>query len=465
MAIIGQEKSTQPGLNLTHVFTMTVGTIIGIGWITVLGFWLGEAGTVGAMLAFILGAAMIMPIALCYAEMAASIPEKGAEVAYARVIAGPAGGFWAGWLLLLIFMSVIAFEAVSTGWVVSALFPGMGLGHIVQIAGYEVRPFETALGLGGMLLIMAVNLRGNRSFGQLQGLTTYGKIAVSAIFVTVGLVWGDARNLQPMFVGPDTQTQLSGVLAVLVTTPFWFSGFNAAAQAIGERSRDVPLRGIGITLVGAIFVSLLFYCLVIAAASMAAPRATILNHALPVAGAFESTFGPGAAKIVMLAGLLGLVSTWNAVFFAASRVVQALATEGNLPRWFAKQNVRTGSPSRAIIACGIAGGLGTLLGRAVIGPIVNTTGICVAALFLLVSVGVLILRRREPDRPRPYRVPGGKPAAACAAIFSLVLVCLSIFIPFVETKGPVPLEWVILGCWILLGGVVKLTSKARRVRG
>lgn len=441
------------GLGLAQMFTMSVGTIIGIGWITMLGIWLQTAGTVGAMLAFAGGAIVILPIALCYAELSSAIPGHGGEMAFARFVAGPKAALLAGWLLLLIFLSVIAFEATSTGWLVGALFPDLGIGRAFDFHGFSIRPWELAIAVLGMIVIALVNMGGNRGFARLQDFATYGKLAASAVFVAVGLAFGDAANITPAFSGLTPSEGLAGTLAVLVTTPFWFSGFNAAAQALGDRARQMPLGGIGLALGSAILVSLIFYMLVILASSMAAPRAVILGFDLPAAGAFATLFGPALAKLVLIAGLLGLVSTWNAVMYAASHVLSSLAEAGALPARLAERAPDNGAPVNAIIVCAALGGLGALAGRSLIGPVVNATGSCVTALFLLVALATLHLRRRQPGLERPYRVPGGISLIGVAVTASAILLPLSLYLPFADHHG-VPPEWLILGGWLALGLVV-----------
>jgi APA family basic amino acid/polyamine antiporter len=438
------------GLGLAQMFTMSVGTIIGIGWITMLGIWLQTAGTVGAMLAFAGGAIIILPIALCYAELSSAIPGHGGEMAFARFVAGPKAGLLAGWLLLLTFLAVIAFEATSTGWLVGALFPDLGIGRVVEFHGLSVRPWELAIAILGMIVIALVNIGGSRGFARLQDFATYGKLAASAVFIAVGLAFGDASNITPAFSGSTTSSGLAGTLAILVTTPFWFSGFNAAAQALGDRARQMPLGGIGLALGSAILVSLAFYMLVILASSMAAPRAVILGFDLPAAGAFATLFGPGLAKLVLVAGLLGLISTWNAVMYAASHVLCSLAEAGALPTRLAERASNNGAPVNAIIVCAVLGSLGALAGRSLIGPVVNATGSCVTALFLLVALATLHLRRHQPGLERPYRVPGGIWVIGVAVAASAILLPLSLYLPFADLQG-IPTEWLILGGWLILG--------------
>lgn len=449
---------SESSLGLGQIFTITVGTIIGIGWITMLGLWLQQAGPLGAILAFLGGVMVILPIVFCYGELATALPRMGGEIAWLEAVGGWRAGFAAGWLLLLTFLSVIAFEAVSTGWIISALFPVIGEVPTMTVAGLILRPGEMAVAITVMAGIVLAQISTASGFGRLQDFATYGKLAVSALFIMAGLVFGSSANLAPLMTGTDAPDQWRNILALLVTTPFWFAGFNAAAQAIGERNGKSLGRGVGATLVAAVLTSLAFYCLVIAAASMAAPRAAILAHPFPAAGAFEALFGTGMAKLVLLAGLLGLVSTWNAVTFAAVRVLGKLSRDAMLPRWVGGKGAIV-----ITVACGLTG---IVLGRPIIGTVVNASAACVSLLFLLVALATLRLRRDRPQLDRPYRMPGGGImgilATLCAASLLVLYLLAAVSGPhMVSDDLQILVVWLYFGGWLMVRAHVG-RSQARR---
>lgn len=145
-------SSLEKALKLRHFFTLCFGTIIGVGWITVLGSWLSEAGSLGAVAAFLGGGFLMILIGLCYTEVATMFPVSGGEVAYAYEIYGVKASFVAGWFLALSYISTVSFEIISVGWVLSYLLPDLQGPVIYVVLGDEVRLGSLLMGLGGAAL-------------------------------------------------------------------------------------------------------------------------------------------------------------------------------------------------------------------------------------------------------------------------------------------------------------------------
>ena len=396
-------------VGLRQLFALAFGSIIGVGWIVALGVWLGQAGSLGAMAGFLGGGTLIVLIGFCYAEAATMFPVAGGEVAYAYEMYGTDLSFLTGWLLLFSYIAVLPFESISVGWILSALFPGFEGPVLYRVLGEEVRAGSLGAGLAIMGVIVYVNYRGVRSMARVQELLTFGLIGISLVFVAVGLVQGDTANLQPHFVLDEEGTVWLGILAVFGTAPFWFAGFDTIPQAMGEKAEDAPIRLVARVILLSVAAALVFYLLVILVAAMALPRGELLALELPVAGAFEAAFGsPLLAKLVLTAGLFGILSTWNAMFYAASRVVFALGRAHMISAGFGDIHAEHHTPWRAVLFVGLIAALGTFAGRGAILPIVNSSGAVFGLVFFLICLGVLRLRRLRPDHRRPYRAPGGR---------------------------------------------------------
>lgn len=442
-----------PRLRTMQVFTLCVGTIIGVGWITVLGSWLSQAGALGATLAFVTGGLVLIPVGLSYARISTLITDPGGEIAYARVMFGGAAGFMAGWVLFLAFIAVCAFEAISLGWVTAALFPGLPSAELYEVFGSSVGGLDLVIGVLGLVVVTLANLAGPKGTGRFSDLTTYALLAAAVIFVGAGAIFGRPDNLRPLFNTDLPGGAWAGFVAVLVTTPFWFAGFNTAAQAVTAELRSGTARAAGLAVVAAIGASTVFYCGVILAASAVAPRDFILSQDLPAAAAFTYALG-SFGKIVLVAGLLGILSTFNAVFFAAVRVLMTLAA-----LW--KGQVR-GLPQRpsvaAVITCFGLTLLITALGKTVILPIVNVTGICFTLMFALVSLAAWRVRPTE-TRDDVFDLPGGRYMAALALVLSLSMLAIAVASLW-SVDGPA-VELLILLAWLALGLPFSLWLKAR----
>ena len=448
----GGREELGRGIRLRSLFSLAFGTIIGVGWITVMGAWLSGAGAVGAIIAFVLGGLGILAIGLCYSEMAAAYPVTGGEVAYVFEAWGARWSFAAAWFLAFSYIFTTSFEAISVEWVVSALVPGFGGPVIYTLLGQEVRLWSLALGLAVMAAITFINYRGGKTAAWFQDLMTAGLIILTLIFVVAGVVGGSVANLEPMFSGTTPGAALVGVGIVLGTAAFWFAGFDTIPQAMEEVEEGAKLRLLPSVMGASILFALVFYCLVILATAMSMPRAELLASELPAAAAIEAALGsPFLGRIVLFAGLCGLITTWNAIFFASTRIVFAMARAHMIPHRLARVHDRYGSPSAAVIFVAVMGSVGALFGRNAILVIVGGAAISAMIVFLVVVLGVLRLRKTRPDHPRPYTVPGGRGFLVLSAVIALGLLGASIWEPFHGAGGRIPAEWIVLVVWAALG--------------
>lgn len=461
------QPSAQPELKkeikARHFFSLAFGAIIGVGWIMVLGDWLDIAGPLGAIIGFAGGIAVIIIVGLCYAELASLFPVAGGEVAYVYEIFGLKPSFVIGWFLVLAYTAVTSFEAISVGWIVGILFPNTKGISLYMVGGDHIFLGSLILGIGGMICLTWLNIRGLKAAAVFQEVLTYGLLLLSVIFIGAGLIWGKTDNLVPLFskVGPGAV--IAGILAIFMTTPNWLAGFNTIPQTIEEKSPGTPLKRVAGMILLSIFIAGCFYLLVILSASMATPWKRLLSLELPAVGAFEAAFrSPLLGKVVLLAGLCGMITTWNTVFICSSRIVFALGRAHIIPPVFRKIHPQNGSPYLAVLFIGTIGTMGAFLGRQAILPIVNVSSSCFALAFLFTCMGVIKLRRQRPEYPRLFRVPGGMVTAFIGIICCLFILLLSLYQPYRMAKGAFPIEWGIILFWSVLG--ISSWIFARKVR-
>lgn len=450
-------------LTTRQLFLIAFGAAIGVGWIVVVGDWLRLAGPIGTVVGFTAGALVLSLVCLCYGEMAALFPVAGGEVAYCYETYGLRSAFGVGWFLALAYTAVTAFEAISIAWVASALFPGIEGPVLATVNGSELTIGGVLLGVSGTLLLLWINRRGVKAAARLQDWMTGVLIVASLGFIVAGIGGGSAGNLEPLFQADARGAILPGIIAIFFVTPNWLGGFAFIPQLMEERAPGSPPSRAVLAMVMQVMLAALFYSLVTVAVGLAVPRGSLEGTALPVADAFRAAFGSELlVKAVLLAGLMGLFTTWNAVFLGASRVLFALGRSHIIPKPFGQVDARSGAPTVAGLFVAGASVLGILLGRNALLPLLNVVAAVQAGAFVLVAIGVLRLRRRRPELRRPYRVPGGAPVAVLAALGSVVALYLALVEPYRAAGGRLPLEW-----WLFLGwGVVGVGfwAAARRIR-
>jgi APA family basic amino acid/polyamine antiporter len=435
-----------------HFFALAFGCIIGVGWIIILGEWLEQAGPLGAMVAFAGGAVLIMVVGLCYAEVASLLPASGGEVVYAFEIGGTKTSFAMGWFLSLSFIATISFEAISAGWIINALLPGTE-GQILYAAGGEpVRWGGLLIGLGGMAFLTFLSYKGTKSAVVFQEILTYALLLISFVFISAGIIGGKASNLEPLFAKTGTGPVLGGITAVFIMIPFMLSGFEVIPQTVEEKAPGTSLRRVAKVILLSIGAACVFYLLCILSASMAVPWKKMISLKLPAAGAFEAAFHSSfMAKAVLCAGPFGIITTWNTCFIVAVRIIFSLGRARIISPVFGRIHPVFRSPYSAVIFVGVAGSLGTLLGKSAIVPVANVAGATIALAYASTCFVLIKLRRIRPDEHRPYRVPGGVGTAVLGLLSALFMFFLALYHPFVSAKGRIPMEWAIILVWAVLG--------------
>ncbi len=450
--VTGQRPELKRAIGGVGFFALAFGSMIGVGWITALGGWFEQAGPLGAMAAFAAGGTLMLVIGLCYAEVTPMLPVSGGEVAYAYKAHGTRSAFVIGWFLAFGYLSVSAFEAISVGLVTSYLFPGIDVWPLYEIAGSTVYASHLVLALVSTGFITAINYYGVDIASKVQVALTALFLLCAVVFVTAGVTNGDVANLEPLF-GDATLGAggLAGALAVFVTVPFWFVGFDTIPQAAEERREGSSLRRLGIYVVLAILGSTAFYIAVILGAGMAGPWRGIVGEQLPTAAAFESAFeSDTTVRLVLVAGLIGLFTSWNGFFLAGSRVLFALGRGRIVHAAFGETHPRYGTPARAVLFSGVVTFAAAWLGRGAIVAFVDVGSFCIALAFLGVALSLIRLRKAFPDLERPYRMPGGRVLAYVAAAGSVFILGVMLF-PGSPSMLVWPLEWAILGVLTVTG--------------
>jgi len=437
------------------VLALAFGAMIGWGWIVMTGTWILSAGSLGAVSAFLIGGVAIILVGLTYAELAAAMPQAGGEHVYSYRGLGHLASFVCTWAIVLGYMTVVSFEAVALPTVVENIIPGYSIGHLWTVAGWDVEATWVAVGVAGSLFMMWVNYIGIKTAALLQKLVTALIVVVGLLFITGALFEGEAAHLTPLFTGDAGVA--AGILSVLVMVPFMFVGFDVIPQAAEEI--DLPHRDIGRILIFSVLLAVAWYAAIIfGTAFMLAPGA-IDPESLSVPDAMQAAFSSvWAGKLMVLAGMAGIITSWNAFYIGGSRAIYALAKADMLPRVFAELHPRYNTPANAIILIGVVTSIAPFLGRSAMVWLVDAGGLGIVLAYLFVAASFVVLRYREPDMARPFRVPGGKIVGVIAVILSFALVVL--YLPG-SPSALIPVEWLIFGLWMAGGAVMYVWSRVR----
>lgn len=444
---IGHEQERRPGIRIHQLFSMGFGAIIGVGWITLLGGWISSGGTIGAVVAFAIGGALMVIIGVCYGELGSAFPIYGAEIVYARAAYGKNLSFFTGWMLLLFYLSTIAFEAISAGWVLTTIFPLINGPTLFELRDSAVTVGQLGIAVLGSLAIAALNLRGGTASVRFQEVLTWTLCLFCVGFLVLAIVYGDFGHAEPWFSTSPAGSIVPGIISVLVVTPFLYAGFNALPQGVADVAKGENLNRVGMVITIAILAGSAFYCCIIFAASLTAPRDVLLSSSFPTSIAFEHLFGSTIiGKVVLFVGLVGIVSTWNPLFYSAVRLVMAMRTATSIPA-----ADRRGELGPAVVLVLSVTVVASAFGKAALLPIVSTGAFCLVVIYLIVSICFLRLRKFAPQIARPFKAPFGNGTGWLACSISIALIAISLWEHWIRKLSVVPTEWLLLGAWMLFG--------------
>lgn len=435
------------------ILVIAFGAMIGWGWVIQSGDWIEKAGVIGAMLGFFLGGVMIFFIGLTYAELTPAMPECGGEHVFSMRAMGPYGSFVCTWAIILGYVSVVCFEACAFPTIISYLWPGFLKGYMYTVAGFDIYASWVAVAVIFAFLITIINLMGAKTAAILQTILTVAIGAAGIALVVASLFSGQPSNLDgQVFHGASSGSIFGNIVRVAAVSPFFFIGFDVIPQAAEEI--NVPLKKIGKMLLFSIVLAISFYALVIFAVGYVMDSKSIVDSyaatGLVTADAMAKAFHSEAmSKVIIIAGMCGIVTSWNSFMLGGSRAIFSMAESYMVPRVFKKLSSKHKTPTTAIWLIGILSMLAPFAGRKMLVWVSDAGNFgCVLAYFM-VSLSFLILRKKEPTMPRPYKVKFGKVAGALAVLMSGIMLILYIF----PASGAalVPQEWLIAGLWFVLG--------------
>lgn len=433
-------------LNRLDIAGLAVGAMVGWGWVVLAGTWISGAGLLGTVAAFLIGGGLIVLIGLTYAELVAALPFAGGEHVFVDRAFGPVPAFVATWAIVLGYVSVVTFEAIALPVALVYLFPDLQQIPLWKIAGYQVHLTEVLIGSCAAVAVALLNVLGIKTASRVQTFVVFLVICAGLVLIVGGLAYdGPAPVAQPF--------TMSGLVSVVVMVPFLFVGFDVIPQAAEEI--DLPYAKIGGVVIASVVIATLFYMgVVFGVGSAVLPEGTELASA----DAAQALWGSSAmGKFVVIAGVAGILTSWNAFLIGGSRALFALARAGQIPRSLAAIHPRFGTPHKAILAIAALSVFAPLLGRQALIWIVDAGGLAIVLAYAFVAASFLRLRSREPNMERPYRTPFGKVVGWLSLLLSLGLATL--YLPFSPSGLVWPEEWLIVFVWAVLGAVVFFARK------
>ena len=446
---------------------LAIGAVIGAGIFGAIGT--AAAGQVGPngevirqgagpalVFSFILLGGACALAALCYAELASMIPQAGSAYAYSYATLGELVAWIIGWDLMLEYAVGNVAVAISWGDYFMSLIRTVGINLPVWLTtGYRtalvssnpdvsglINTAPHVLGIpilvnlpafGIVMLITWLLLRGARESARANTIMVVIKLLVLALFIGVGVTHLNPDNYTPF--APNGFTGIHQGAAIVF---FAYIGFDAISTAAEETIN--PQRNLPIGILGGLAVCTVIYVIVGAVITGMVPY-TELGVADPLARALELIGFSGVGAIVAFGAVVSMSAVLLVFQYGQPRIFFAMARDGLLPEWVARIDQKTRTPYTATLITGILVALASMIGDAA--ETYDLTNVGTLFAFALVCAGVLVLRVKEPDRPRPFKVPFVwviAPLGVAACVFIMV--------------GLPYQAWERFGLWLVLGVIL-----------
>ncbi len=380
-------------LNFFDGATLLVGSVIGSGIFVVpslIAQRIPEPGLVIAI--WIFSGLLVLCGALTLSELGAMLPESGGLYVYMREAYGPFWAFLYGWTIMLVVIPGSIAALCSAVLLYLTLFVPMGwwTGKIVGLAL-----------LCGLAL---VNVRGVKQGAGVQSLFTILKVSglVALIGLAVVTMRGDAANFQPLLPGAFSGGLLTAIGLAMISTLFAYDGWHFVGFVAGE-IRD-PQRNIPRSIILGVFAVIAIYVSANLAYIYVLGQTRIAGSERVAADAMAAMIGPAGATFIAFTILCSTFGAISANVLAGPRVFFAMAHDGLFFPRLASVHSRYRTPAAAIWTMALWAGLLTLTGG--YEHLITLSGFANWIFFTMVVVAVIVLRRRHPEWPRPYRVPG-----------------------------------------------------------
>ena len=426
-----------------EVLALSFGAMIGWSWVLLTGDWLVRAGAIGTAIAFVLGGIAVLMISLTYAELASAMPKVGGEHVYTLRALGYTPSFITSWAIAMAYVNVCVFESAALPTAMEYLIPDLRVGYLYSVEGSDVYASLVGIGIAGAVTMTVINYVGIRFAAFVQTLVTTLFFVVGILFLLGALGYEQPGEPAPLFVNG-----IPGVLAVLVMVPALMVGFDVIPQSAEEI--NLPQKQIGRMLVLSVSMAVIWYIGITFAVSFSLSADQVASSSMATADAMASAWDSElAGAIMILAGIGGILTSWNAFVIGGSRVLFALAESGMIPSVFARVHPKYKTPYVCILFIGVLSCISPFFGRQILVWLVNAGSFMVVIAYGFVALAFLRLRQKEPEMERPFRVPLGRVVGGLALLMSIALGML--YLPFSPSALVWPYEWAMVLGGALLG--------------
>jgi APA family basic amino acid/polyamine antiporter len=435
-------------LRLTDYFALAFGTMVGAGWLLLMGDWLGRSGPLGAILGFAVGGVLLLPVGYVYGQWVQRLPDAAGEAAYTAQVFPPIVSYFTGWMMLLAYFIVCPWEAVAVGKLAAYIFPSLNSLELYRIEGQPVFLPRLVLGAGLTVFLAVVNYRGIRWSSSFQNWATGIVLLLFVFLLGVSAVRGAPANFHPGF----RATPFVSILLTLQIVPYFMTGFESVPKVAEEAYPGFRSAGFFRAIMMAVLVGAGFYVLAVAAVAYVAPWQGLIGKQFATAIAFEQALGAQwPVRLILIMALFGLLQCFNGNFVASSRLLFAYGRRRTIHPRFGEIHEKFLTPSVAILAITAGTLAALLLGDALLIPVTEVGSMASAMGWFAACLSFWIV-----EKGAPMRIVAGLGIAVSLLLFLMKV--LPVF-PGHFSRA----EWIAFGIWLAVGALLQRRPRSAPV--
>ena len=464
------EHALRKSLSALDLTVFGVGVIIGTGIFVLTGQVARSYAGPAVALSFVTAGVVCALAALCYAEFASTVPVAGSAYTFSYASIGELPAWIIGWDLIL--ELALGCAVVAVGW-------SGYIRSLLDTSGLSLPRGLTGIGSGGafdllafllVLVLTGVLVAGMKLSARVTSLIVAIKVAVVLIVIVAGAFYVNGANYMPFLPAAQPASGASsalgeplvqlifgykpttfgvwGIFTAAAVVFFAFIGFDIVATAAEETKR--PARDVPLGILGSLAVCTVLY-VAVSVVVTGMQKYSQLSVEAPLSDAFKANNAPVWSGVISFGAAVGLTSVCMILLLGQSRVFFAMSRDGLLPRFFSQVHPRFGTPYRATLLLGLV--VAVVAGFTSISELSELVNIGTLFAFVVVAIGVVILRRVRPDLPRSFRTPW-------VPVIPVLSVCASLWLML-----NLPAEtWLRFAIWMVVGFALYFAYGQRRSR-
>lgn len=457
-----ERQELKKSLKPRWVWAIALGSSIGWGAFVQPTIWMEDGGPLGVIIGFLIGAVLMMLIAVSYGFLIRSFPVSGGEFAYAFISLGRTHAFICGWFLTLGYICIVALNASAFALMFKFVFPTFIENmHLYEVAGWEVYGMEIVIATVLLVLFGYLNIRGTGLTGRMQFI--FCCIMLVGVLIISFTVGGSPDtsfvNAKPLF--PSNTTSFAAIISIVAIAPWAYVGFDNVPQA-AEEFNFSSKKAFGLIIM-AILAAGLLYSFMVMATAMATPWQALVsaNHLWGTAVAVKGIMGTFGIVVLVVALSMGIFTGLNGFVISSSRLLFAMSRAKIIPGAFSKLHPKYGTPYVGIIFTVIAALVAPWFGRQALMWVVDMSSIGVSIAYFYTCYTAFVIfkwsKNKDYNPSKHVLAPWKKTLSLVGMLASITFIAL-LLVP--GSPAFMGLESMIaLVAWIALGFIFYLAKR------